>query len=133
MAWYSMRSARTSSSITRWLYWQRRSLMSVLRRARADRRLRAAQRLPEHARRARRRPRERVAGRDDARVAPGGLEPEGVLFLHERDLVAGLGQEVRGRDADDPAAEDERLHRGRLTRRGGIRPARDRPDRTGTG
>src|SRR5882724_834714 len=31
-----MPSARTSSSITRWLYWQRRSLMSVLRRARAD-------------------------------------------------------------------------------------------------
>src|SRR6266403_1801142 len=31
-----MPSARTSSSITRWLYWQRRSLMSVLRRARSD-------------------------------------------------------------------------------------------------
>ena len=36
MAWYSMPSARTSSVITAWLYWQSRSLISVLRRARSD-------------------------------------------------------------------------------------------------
>src|SRR6266571_7997214 len=36
MAWYSSASARTSSFITAWLYWQRRSLTSVLWRARAD-------------------------------------------------------------------------------------------------
>src|SRR6266446_8572243 len=36
MAWYSSASARTRSFITAWLYWQRRSLTSVLWRARAD-------------------------------------------------------------------------------------------------
>src|SRR5438874_10392884 len=36
MAWYSISSARTSSVITAWLYWQSRSLISVLRRARSD-------------------------------------------------------------------------------------------------
>jgi len=35
MAWYSMPSARTSASITAWLYWQSPSLMSVLRRDRS--------------------------------------------------------------------------------------------------
>ena len=36
IAWYSMPSFATSSFITAWLYWHRRSLMSVLRRARAE-------------------------------------------------------------------------------------------------
>src|SRR5881409_1128587 len=150
-----MPSARTRSFITAWLYWQSRSFLSVLWRApgralaqeaqaprvepriarepHADRRLGAPQRLPEHARGARRRPREGVAGRDDACVAAGRLEPERVLFLHERDLVAGLAEEIGGGDADDAAAEDQRLHRARLKRRGGTRRARDRPDRRGAG
>jgi hypothetical protein len=75
-----------------------------------DGRFGAAQGLPEHARRTRRGPRERVAGRDDPRVAASGLEPERVLFLDDRDLVTGPGQEVGRRDADDAAAEDQGFH-----------------------
>jgi hypothetical protein len=52
-----------------------------------------------------------MPGRDDAGVAARCLQAEPVLLLEDRDLVAGPGQEVFGRDADDTAAEDEGLHR----------------------
>src|SRR5262249_8595099 len=97
----------------------------------ADRRLAAAQRVPQHARRARRGPRERVARRDDSGVAGARLEADPVLLLEDRDLVARLGQEVRRRDADYAAAEHEGFHR--ITPRGGIRRGPDRWDRRGTG
>src|SRR2546425_3178497 len=104
----------------------------VGREPHADGRLRAPQRLPEHARRARRGPREGVARRDDPGVARRGLEAEPVLFLDDRDLVAGLGEKVRGGHADDAAAQDEGPH-GALTPRGGSLRAPDPRDRTRTG
>jgi len=82
----------------------------VGRQSHPDGRLGAPQRLPERARRPRRRPGKGVAGRDDPGVAAGGLQPEPVPLLDQRDLVAGPGQKVRGRDADDTAAEDQGLH-----------------------
>src|SRR5688572_7218009 len=51
-----------------------------------------------------------MPGRDDAGVAAGGLEPDALLLLDERDLVPRLGQEVGRGHADDTATEDEGLH-----------------------
>ena len=132
--WRGTRCPRpTRSFITAWLYWQRRSLMSVLRRdalrralaqepqppgveprvgpePQADRvsRRRAATPTACAARAA---TPTRTSGRgDDPGIARRGLEADAVLLLEDRHLVAGLGEEVRRRDADDPAAEDEGLH-----------------------
>ena len=63
----------------------------------------------------------------------GRLESDARLLLDESHLVPGPGEEVRGRHADDTAAEHERLHADQLTRRAGIRRGAGRRDRRGTG
>ena len=90
---------RTRSAMTAWLYWQRRSLTIVFRRARArgalakepeapgeergveprahaDRGLRSEERAKQHRGRLGRRPRERVARRDDAGVGRARVPPD---------------------------------------------------------
>src|SRR5205823_782340 len=75
--------------------------------AQLDRGLLSEQRAHEHRGRARRGPRERVAGRDQARVAAGRVGAQEVGALDELDLGALARQVVRGRHAHDAAAEDE--------------------------
>ena len=103
----------------------------------ADRRLPAAQRLPQHARRARRGPREGVAGRDDPGVARGGLETER-RPSPRRSSPRGRPWpgSTRWSRPTTPPPRIESLHRPRLvalTRRAGSRPAAGRRDRRGTG
>src|SRR5258705_8268997 len=68
-----------------------------------DRRLGAPQRLPEHARRPRRRPCEGGAGRDDPRVPRGGLDGPAAPFLPYADLAARPRPAARRGHAHDPS------------------------------
>src|SRR5579864_7410141 len=83
----------------------------IQREAHPDRGLLAEERSQQHQRRPRGRPREGVPGREDAGVAAAGLAADAVLLLHDRDLAPVPREIVRGRDADDAAAEDQDLHR----------------------
>ena len=76
-----------------------------------DRRRLAEQRLHQHRRRFRRRPRVGVPGCDEAGGAGAGIGCDVTAPVVDVDLVAALGQRVGSGDADNAGAKDGYLHR----------------------